>query len=246
MAFIHQILLYIHILVGAAALVLFWIPMAAKKGSPSHKKLGNLYAYAMYVVSISGIIMCIMVLIAPLTIKSKLAVLDAEQLNGALLQARLFATFLLALSLLVFVSIKHGLLVLVAKHNRALLKTPFHLFSVASLTLSGVVVLYFGLMQNHTLYMIFGVLCSVTGVSIYHYIFKAQIKERQWIIEHLSAFVGSGIAVYTAFFAVGGRHLLSELLPGQWQVLPWVLPGVIGGVMISRYKKRSIQQFKVQ
>ena len=131
MAFIHQILLYIHILVGAAALVLFWIPMAAKKGSPSHKKLGNLYAYAMYVVSISGIIMCIMVLIAPLTIKSKLAVLDAEQLSGALLQARLFATFLLALSLLVFVSIKHGLLVLVAKQNRALLKTPFHLFSVA-------------------------------------------------------------------------------------------------------------------
>lgn len=246
MAIIHQTLLYLHILVGAAALVLFWVPMAVKKGSATHKKLGALYANAMYVVSVSGIVMCIMVLLAPVAFKPQLAQLSGNQLITTIYQLRLFEMFLLALSLLVFVSIKHGLLVLKAKHNRDLLKTPWHIVSIASLTVSGIVVLYFGLQQSHTLYIIFGVLCSVSGASIFHYIFKASIKEREWVIEHLSAFVGSGIAVYTAFFAVGGRHVLSELLPGQWQVLPWILPGVIGGIMISRYKRTANKQFKVQ
>ncbi|TLX47932.1 hypothetical protein C1E24_06765 [Pseudoalteromonas phenolica] len=246
MAIIYQALQYLHILVGAAALVLFWVPMAATKGSSTHKRLGTLYANAMYIVSVSGVVMCIMVLLAPMTFKPQLAELSGEQLIMTIARLRVFETFLLALSLLVFVSIQHGLLVLKAKQNRELLKTPWHLVSVMSLTLSGFVVLYFGLQQSHTLYMIFGVLCSVSGVSTFHYIFKASIKEREWVIEHLSALVGSGIAVYTAFFAVGGRHLLSELLPGQWQVLPWVLPGVIGGVMISRYKKTVNKQFKVQ
>ena len=243
---IHSILLYLHIIVGALALGLFWAPMFAKKGSKNHRKLGNIYASAMYIVSISGIIMCAMVLIAPLTFKLRLAEFTGEQLTNAIFNARVFTSFLLALSLLVFVSIKHGLLVLKAKQQRALLKTPFHLFSITSLAISGGVVLYFGISNGQMLYMIFGGLCSVSAASIFHYIFKSAIKERQWVIEHLNALVGSGIGVYTAFFAVGGRHLLSELLPGQWQVLPWVLPGVIGGIMINRYKNNAIQQFKIK
>ena len=42
MAQAHNILLYIHILIGFASLVLFWIPIAAKKGSPLHIRGGPL------------------------------------------------------------------------------------------------------------------------------------------------------------------------------------------------------------
>jgi len=55
---------------------------------------------------------------------------------------------------------------------------------------------------------------------------------------HLNGMIGSGIGAYTAFFAFGGRSLLGELLPGQWQVIPWVLPTVIGVIAASRVSRR--------
>ncbi|MDH3945103.1 MAG: hypothetical protein OET45_00430 [Chromatiales bacterium] len=32
----------------------------------------------------------------------------------------------------------------------------------------------------------------------------------------------------------GGSRLLADVLTGQWQVVPWVLPSIIGTIAISR------------
>ncbi|MEJ2159038.1 MAG: hypothetical protein P8X53_00945 [Chromatiales bacterium] len=32
----------------------------------------------------------------------------------------------------------------------------------------------------------------------------------------------------------GGSRLLADALTGQWQVVPWVLPSIIGTISISR------------
>ena len=54
MLFIHSSLVTLHIIAGALALLLFWMPAIAKKGGRVHVLSGRAYAIAMYIVSVSG------------------------------------------------------------------------------------------------------------------------------------------------------------------------------------------------
>ncbi len=55
---LHQALRSVHISVGSIGLILFWIPVFARKGSPSHRKIGQWFVCSVYVVSISALISC--------------------------------------------------------------------------------------------------------------------------------------------------------------------------------------------
>ena len=61
----YNSLLFVHVLIGAASLVLFWVPVATRKGSLWHRRAGRWYANAMYAVSISAFVMSTMMLIDP-------------------------------------------------------------------------------------------------------------------------------------------------------------------------------------
>jgi hypothetical protein len=90
--------------------------------------------------------------------------------------------------------------------------------------------------------IIFAVVSLVTASTISLYVYKKEIKPRAWIIEHFSSMVGSGIAVYTAFFAAGGRRMLSQWLPEQWQLVSWLAAPVIGVtvmILLTGYYKRK-------
>jgi len=64
------------------------------------------------------------------------------------------------------------------------------------------------------------------------------MKKESWLKMHLAGTIISGIAAYTAFFAFGGRTLFADLLPGSLQVLPWILPTVLGLLFIRLQKKK--------
>jgi len=48
MSTIYIVVLYSHIFIGFASLVLFWIPMLVKKGSRLHVRSGHWFAKVMY------------------------------------------------------------------------------------------------------------------------------------------------------------------------------------------------------
>ena len=50
---------------------------------------------------------------------------------------------------------------------------------------------------------------------------------------HLAEMIVTGIAGYTAFFAFGARQFIQELLVGNWAVVPWVLPTILGTLAIQ-------------
>jgi hypothetical protein len=246
MIVIHHSALILHILVGFIAMVAFWVPVVSRKGSRLHKQAGLIFTRAMWIISISGIVMCLIAWFDPIAIRFGEQVLS-EEVRGKLTDRhRQLTEFLLLLSVLVLVGVKHSTLVLKAKADRNQLKHWSHLFWVVLLFLLGSLILIKAIINGQILYAIFAVLAIVSAIGICHYIFKAQLKQREWIIEHMSAIIGSGIAVYTAFFAVGGRRYLSEVLQGNWQLIPWILPGVIGGLSIHFYKKYFATKFKVQ
>lgn len=242
---IHQFLFYLHVACGSVGLVVFWLPMLSKKGSPFHKTLGKVFTYGMFAVSISGIIMSFMVLVDPIAIRAPNTELDGQALQQLTDQARREGVFLLMLSVLVFTNVKHSLLVLKAKQKRQILRSFHHLASIALLLLTGLTTGYYGFSTGNTLFIVFSILCIISSGNLFFYVFKKNIKKREWLIEHLGNIIGAGIGAYTAFFAFGGRRFLAEIFTGQLQVLPWVLPGVVGGIAIAYLSRRYRVQYKV-
>lgn len=246
MLVIHTTMLYLHIALGAIALLLFWLPIIARKGGKLHINAGKAFYYIMLIVSGSGVIMCLIGLSDPVGIYLNNTQQTVEQIDRILVWRIPFTYFLLLLSLLTWVTVRHAIGALHAKADRSMLRNwryqgpVFMMFPVA------LFVGWQGISINMPLLIIFAVVSLVTASSISRYVYKAQIQPRAWIIEHFSAMVGAGIAVYTAFFAAGGRRVLSQWLPGEWQLVSWLAAPVIGitvMVTLTGYYKRK---YKVQ
>ncbi len=242
---LHQFLFYLHVTCGSIGLVAFWLPMLAKKGTAFHKKYGKVFTYCMFAVSLSGIAMSLMLLIDPIGVREPARNLSVSEAYDLAAQNRNLATFLLMLSLLVFTNVKHSLLVLKAKSDRSILRKPGHIVTISTLFVTGLVVGYFAITQSNILFMIFSFISVLSALGLSRYIFKENLKKREWLVEHLGNIIGSGIGAYTAFFAFGGRRFFSDLLQGQMQIIPWVLPSVIGIIASIYLTKKYSLQYKV-
>ncbi|TMP26430.1 hypothetical protein CWB99_19190 [Pseudoalteromonas rubra] len=237
MQYLHQFSLVIHIIVGSCALILFWVPVLAKKGSKIHNQAGRAYTYSMQLVAISGILCCFLVLVDPITIYQ--AGYSQAQNKALFIEtARERASFLLMLSFLVLTSVMHGVRVLQDKVSRQSLTRLDMIANYIALCCSALYVGYLGSRGGHVLYTVFSVISLVIVIRMMRYSFAQTVKPKQWVIEHLSAMIGSGIAAYTAFSAVGGRYLFVELLGEQAVLMAWLAPTVIGTIGLVITKRR--------
>lgn len=242
----HTTLLYLHIALGAITLLLYWLPVIARKGSKLHINAGKVFYYLMLVVSSSGIVMSLMGLYDPVGIYTAGKQMTSEQIARMLVWRVPVSQFLLLLSLLTWVTVRHAIGVLKARNERAILRRWFYQGPVWLMFPAAFYVAYQGITVGMPLLIIFSVVSFITASTICLYVYKKEVKPRAWIIEHFSAMVGAGIAVYTAFFAAGGRRMLAEFLPEQWQLVSWLAAPVIGVtamILLSGYYKRK---YKVQ
>ena len=242
---IHKLTLYTHIFIGGLALIVFWLPILEKKGSPKHKQYGRWFVWGMTAVSISGILMSTMVFVDPLAIRDPQGTLSMEQAIQAVERNRNFSAFLFMLSFLVLSSAQQSMLVLKAKANKAILKTPSHMFRLIMLLLSSIYVGLIGLQSSIMLFMIFSGLGLVLALAMLRYNFKQETKNGEWIIEHLSTVIGAGIGAYTAFFVFGGSRLLQDVMSSEIRLALWVLPGVIGTIIIRTFAAKYRQKYKI-
>jgi hypothetical protein len=242
---IHQSAFYLHVFVGSMALVAFWLPVFAKKGSSSHIQYGRFFVKAMYAVSISGFIMTTLVLIDPLAVRQPDMSLPINALNKMALENRLFSGFLFMLSLLVFNCVQQSVGVLRAKSERSELKRLRYVSPLLLQIVSALIMAWYGFEYQQLLFQVFAGLCFINALGSLNYAYKKEIKQRQWVIEHVGAIFGAGIGAYTAFFVFGGSRLFKMLVPGDGQILLWVLPGVVGTIATVWVNKRVVKQFKV-
>ena len=232
---IHSLLFVIHIVFGSMALILFWVPISTKKGGLDHRKFGRHYANTMYVVAASGALMALIVISAPLVIKHQF-VNENTNTEQLALKLRIFWSFLLYLSLLTFVNVRHGTLVLKNKRQHSNMRQWPHLLSIYLLLVGGLMLLSIGIIYSNTLHILFGLLGSVLSIQTGQFCLTKSVSTNRWLVEHLGAFIGSGIGAYTAFLAFGGRSMLGDL--GQWQIVFWIAPGVIGAIASTRMSRK--------
>lgn len=238
MTTLHSILVTTHVAVGAIALVLFWIPVIAKKGSPVHTGAGRFYATAMYIVSITAFVASVMVLIDPIGIRRPGMEIDSEDIADLAASFRAGSLFLLMLSVLVFTSVRHGLQALKERAMPGVLKSPLHRSLIVALGALGIFVGIVGIQRSAILLMIFGGISIVAAVSMFRETLPLRLNRNQRLLAHLGGLLGSGIGAYTAFFAFGGARFFADLLPGQWQVVSWVIAPIVGTIAISRVSRR--------
>ena len=220
MEHISKGLLYLHITAGSISLVLFWIPMFAKKGGKLHNQVGIFYVNAMWIVVVTAFVLSIENLIE---------------------QQYFLAGFLGFLSILTSAPLWYAKAIL--KNKKELSPGYFTSFRFlhALIFVFGVLLVVWSLVLKvqgpAVLMMIFGIL----GITNYKSAFITYSKLNQaqsWLITHLNGMISSGIAAYTAFFAFGSRQFLGEVLSGYLIVIPWVLPTILGTMAIRYYTKK--------
>ncbi len=240
---LHSLLVNVHIAVGAIVLVLFWVPAFARKGSPLHVKVGKVYVVSMYVVVVTAFVASVIVLADPIGIRRPGESYGPAESAELAARFRMMSLFLLMLSVLVFASLRHGIRALRQKTEPGALARPAHRALIAVLGVLGMIVGTLGLLNSAVLLIIFGGISIAGSISMYRDTLVERPDRKAQLVAHLNGLIGSGIGVYTAFFAFGGSRFLREILPGYWQVLPWVLPAIIGTIVINRleraYRRRA-------
>ncbi|MEM8548099.1 MAG: hypothetical protein AAGF46_08060 [Pseudomonadota bacterium] len=235
---VHSLLLNLHIGIGMIAIALFWAPLATRKGSRWHVRAGQWYVYSMYAVSATAFVMCLMVLTDPVGVRAPSRNLDPAAAYRLKANAQVFAAFLLMLSLLVFSAARHGLLALRTRKEPRIMARPTHRLLLGAMGVTSIVVGLQGIATTQILLMVFAVLGLSGSIRMLRETARATWSRSEAIVAHLNGLIGTGIGAYTAVFAFGGSRLFQELLPGQWQVIPWITPAIVGTFATAWLERR--------
>jgi hypothetical protein len=155
------------------------------------------------------------------------------------------AAFLGFISLITANPLWYGMAILKKERMRSSLRGRMYyeivilLFSIGLLAL-GFSGIWAGKSSNLLLF-IFGGL-GLTAIPTILQLRKADPEKTDRVKEHMIGLLTSGIAAYSAFFVFGGYTWMNDILPGMWQVIPWVAPGVVGGIGITlgvKYYRRK-------
>ncbi|GAB1264078.1 hypothetical protein [Aurantivibrio infirmus] len=233
MYIIYQSVLLFHVIAGLFGLIFFWIPVLLRKGSPKHKKIGSWFVAAMTIAGSTGLIMAAMLFIDPIAARVTANDLSVEQLSTLAVASRERAYFFVLLGLLLLTSAQSSRLVLVAKADLSVLREPRHLVLPISLLIASAALLFLAITRENTLYYVFSGIGGFISLTSLRYRFKKILRPREWVIAHLGHAFGAGIAAHTAFFAFGANQVLSLYLQGTYALIPWLAPGIIGGIAIT-------------
>ncbi len=227
---------FVHVLAGFVGLAAFWVPIFAKKGAVNHVRFGKVYVWSAYIV-LAGAAVALAIRFAGL-LASGVGPAERPVLFA-------FLVFLAYLTLVTFVTVRHGMQVLKYKRAPASVRSPFNLvLAFAAIAASTFIILYALILSPPNKILLFALSPIGFGVGFgnLRYMNHAPASPRAWMYEHLGAMIGGGIAFHTAFAVFGASQLFDIGLTGWVSVIPWVLPAAIGipaTIIWTRYYRRK-------
>ena len=207
-----------HAIVGAVALVLFWVPVVARKGGGAHRLWGRRFAIAMMVTGTIAIGISINSLLAPLPTHPDFD--DPELVRG------LFGWMMLYLALLTVALGWQSLATVANKADHARNRRPFDVALQLALLAASVQCLLRGLDLAQPIMIAISIIGLVSVPMALGFAFwPGKPPRRAYLLEHVRAGVGAGISGYTAFLSVG---LVRGFPEHAFNPLVWAVPGVFG------------------
>ena len=226
----------IHIVFGFTGLAAFWVPIFAKKGAVNHVRFGKIFVWSAYVVLAAA---ALALLLRTLDLTSRgVGPVDEPGLFG-------FLVFLGYLTLITFVTVRHGMCVLRHKRDPGSIRTALNVsLAYAAIAASMCVIAYSLIVTPPNVIILLAL--SPIGIGIgfgnLRYMRSAPPSRRAWMYEHLGAMLGAGIAFHTAFAVFGASRLFDIGLTGWLAVIPWILPAAVGipaTVLWTRHYRRK-------
>jgi hypothetical protein len=213
-----------HIAAGTLALIAFWVPMLARKGSANHKRWGRIFAYAVYV---AATLACSMGLLN-LTVENGRhpTLADRAVFDG------LFGWMMIYLGLLSQLLVHYGLAAVANRRVPAQNRNVAALASMAVVALFAVICAVQGLQLAQPLMVALAVLGLIAVGTFARAALSPKPAPTAYLAEHVKAMVAGGISAYTAFLSVG----LLRIVPEQvFNPLVWALPSVVGVMLIIHH-----------
>ncbi len=246
-----------HIAVGFVGLFAYWIPIFAKKGGRAHIVSGRIFEWCGYWVAGSALFSCVRYL----TIPHHFAFVARPDASVEELARVEFAQFLLTLlSFLAWIflfQLRTGMRVVRVRRITDRSYTDAYrnweaAFWLYSQLLAAVAILAYGgyRLANgghavHWVSVVVGMLTIMDFKKELRFYRQPQAEKMSWWYKHMDCMLGCGVAFHTAGLVFTSRWMETNLgyrLPGAWQLLPWVLPTLIGApvtwIWIAHYRNK--------
>jgi hypothetical protein len=207
-----QLLAVLHVATGAVGLLLFWVPVLGRKGSPRHKAAGRWFARLMLATAATAIAMALLNLHDPLGTHPNIA--------DPAFTRNIFGWMMLYLGVLTVNLTLYGWNALLNRRDHARNRSPGNLALQALLLALSLNTAIRGVLEGQALMV--GI--SVIGFATVGTNLMFQLRPRPSPVyalrEHVKGLIGTGISVYTAFLAFGAVRLVPELAlhPGLWAI----------------------------
>ena len=221
---LFEALVVLHVIAGATGLIAFWVPIAARKGGPAHRRWGRIGTYAFLIAGTLAILMALLSLYGPET--------RLPMITDRVLFAGLFGWMMLYLGMLTIGFAVYGLAVVRHRANRERLRGPLYQAMFGAVIASALWCGYFGLSIGQPLMAAVATVGLAAVATQQFYVWRKTAPPRAHVPEHFRALLGMGISAYTAFLSVG----LIRLVPDHvFNPLIWAVPSIIGVSLIIRF-----------
>lgn len=242
---LFQSLRWTHIAFGSIALILFWIPVAARKGGRLHVKIGWTYAVCMSVVVLTAFVLSGLAFAFPLRVRHLAQALSAEETAQFIRKSRDAAFFLAYLAGVTFAAGWQGIGVLRTRRDPRLLRNPFTFGLNFAVVLAAAGSLALGILGRSSVFVGMSTVGFAVGGGNLAYLARKPQTKMHWWYEHLNSMITTAIAGYTAFIVFGGARLFPALARMQIYVVFWLLPTAIGVpaiIFTVAYYKRKFHE----
>lgn len=215
---LFKVLIALHIATGAPGLIGFWVPVFAQKGGGRHRWWGRLFAMAMLVTGTVAMMMAALTLVAPMATHPHLA--GHETFSDPVLVRGIFGWMMVYLGLLTVNLAWYGWRCAVNKRDHLKNRTPLNWCLQAALLAASSACALQGVLIAQPMMTGISMVGFATVATNLWFLLKRAPGPVDWLLEHIKAIVGTGISVYTAFFAFGAVRLMPELAlaPGLWAI----------------------------
>lgn len=205
----YQTLVAAHGSVGTLALATFWIAAASRKGSPLHRRVGQVYLLAMTGILITAVPMAL-----------------ARYRQGDVYTA-LFLGYLTAITAN---GVWAAWRAIRDKHDVVRYTGPVYVASGLLALAAGIGVLMLGLKDGSPLFIGFSSIGLYVGYDTLQKRLRRDrlaARPRWWMVEHYSAMLGNGIATHIAFLAIGLPRLLPAVNGAALHYFAWFGPLIV-------------------
>ena len=220
-----------HIVTGTVGLVCMWVPVVGRKGSPSHKRWGKVFAYSMLITGSIAIGISLCTLHSPLETHTFSD--DAKMVRGV------FGWMMLYLASMTIMLAWYGLLCIRNKRHHERNRNSLNLLLQFVTFVTAANCMVRGVDLANPIMIGISIVGLTAAVLNTRFIFQSAPPLNEWLVQHTRGLVGAGISVYTAFLAFGAVNLLPAY---AFNPIVWATPTVLGVGLLLYHQFRIVAQ----